>query len=663
MPELANRNEIIPRDKWWWVGLALLLLLVAWLYLRGYNVSLPYFANNDEAHHLLAAQHEIDFGHARGVFHEAYPPGIRTLNYLFLKHIKPVEAHHGTMLPALRLVSIGAWMLVIILVSFLGAMMARPLTGLMAAAVWIVNPWVVTRAHFALPDAYLTLFTLLALWLALVGCINQRRSFSTAAVYSLMLAIVFKTQALFTAPVVLLMPLLNWWRRPSRRNDSLKQVFWNCFRFAIFLFWLLLIFPTLEVDSIIYFPTSYSRIALPSLDSAWASLQNVLATFRLAQSWWIIAIACALLWRYRQRVNAVAILAVIFAGLAWLLGMSMFQIQGTRHYFAVGAISALAVSLGFTGALLLLEEALSRIAPRPPSRQIQHVKRILPVAVMLILLAASNWQSYIRSDALARSYSLPDRRNELTRYMDSSLEPGRFITDRRDTAWGIYRAFNRSWGGYDGAHDFPVAQEVNNLQAEPLETWRANGAVYAIVPYPPQAEDPAILSPDETVLLKNFPPDAGFRGPSMSVLRLYPMQFISDSRLGSLRLVGYDLNTSELSAGEDIVVRHYWRAERPTDSEMRVFNHLINQNGQIAAQADYVPLWDSRRPTTNWEDPDEVMLGREFTLSLPHDLPPGAYRLISGFYDPATGQRLRSPAGVDYVDIADIRVAPPNVEP
>ncbi len=389
----------------------------------------------------------------------------------------------------------------------------------------------------------------------------------------------------------------------------------------------------------------------------------MLATFRLAQSWWIIAIACALLWRYRQRVNAVAILAVIFAGLAWLLGMSMFQIQGTRHYFAVGAISALAVSLGFTGALLLLEEALSRIAPRSPSRQIQHVKRILPVAVMLILLAASNWQSYIRSDALARSYSLPDRRNELTRYMDSSLEPGRFITDRRDTAWGIYRAFNRSWGGYDGAHDFPVAQEVNNLQAEPLETWRANGAVYAIVPYPPQAEDPAIFSPDESVLLKNFPPDAGFRGPSMTVLRLYPMQHKRDAQLGSLRLIGFDLNTNELAAGEDIVVRHYWRAERPTDSEMRVFNHLINQNGQIAAQADYVPLWDSRRPTTNWEDPDEVMLGREFTLSLPHDLPPGAYRLISGFYDPATGQRLRSPAGVDYVDIADIRVAPPNVEP
>ena len=123
---------------------------------------------------------------------------MKTLNYLLLKHIKPVEAHHGTMLPALRLITISAWMLVIVLVALLGAMIAHPLTGLMAAAVWIVNPWVVERAHWALPDGYLTLFTLLALvagigrlfaWAAL--------SFSTAAVYSIMLAIVFKTQALF----------------------------------------------------------------------------------------------------------------------------------------------------------------------------------------------------------------------------------------------------------------------------------------------------------------------------------------------------------------------------------------------------------------------------------------------------------------------------------
>ena len=133
------RDEIIPRSPWWWLSLALLLILAGWLYLRGYNVSLPYIDHNDEPHHLLAGQHTIDFGHARGVFHEAYPPGTKTLAYLLLKHIKPVEAHHGTMLPALRLISITAWMLVIVLIALLGTMMVHPLAGLMAATYQLVS--------------------------------------------------------------------------------------------------------------------------------------------------------------------------------------------------------------------------------------------------------------------------------------------------------------------------------------------------------------------------------------------------------------------------------------------------------------------------------------------------------------------------------------------
>ena len=113
-----------------------------------------------------------------------------------------------------------------------------------------------------------------------------------------------------------------------------------------------------------------------------------------------------------------------------------------------------------------------------------------------------------------------------------------------------------------------------------------------------------------------------------------------------------------MPAGEDIVLRHYWRAESPTDSVLRVFNHLINGDGEITAQADYVPLWDARRPTTTWDDPAEIMLGREFVFSLPPDFPAGSYRLISGFYDPVSGERLLSADGADYLYIADVTVRP-----
>lgn len=645
--------QCIPRSKWWWLGLALLLLLASWLYLRGYNVSLPYIDHNDESQHLIAAQHIVDFGHENGV-HDQYPPGTKMLTYVLLKHIKPVEAQHVAMLPALRLITIAAWMLVIVMIALLGAMMMHPLTGLMAAAIWIVNRWVVERAHWLLPDGYLTLFTLLALWLALVGYMYGRRSFSTAAVYSIMLAIVFKTQALFVAPIVILMPLLNWWRMPADRKDAWQQTLWNCARFAVFLFWLLLIYPTLEADQIVYVSKSYGDISLPSLESAWASLNNVLRTFQSRESWLAVALAGVLLWRYRKRVNAVALFAVALAALAWLLGMSMVGYQHYRHYFAVGAIVALLYACSLTGLIYAGSEALSRLElPFLP----QLVRRLLVPSAILLLLATRLLPSYHRSDALAHNYTLPDRRNDLMSYMDTSLPPGKYISDRESPN---HKVFNRSWGGYNGLHDYPRAQDVWGLLDEPLSTWREKDAVYAIVPYPANADDPHIYFPDETVLLKSYPPDPRFRGPSMVVLRLYPMQYKSGGQLGPIRLVGYDLNASELAAGDDIVLRHYWRAHSPTASIHHVFNHLIDEDGEIVAQADYVPLWDDRRPTTSWHDPDEIMLGREFTLSLPPDLPPGRYQLVSGWFDPATWQRLISPDGTDFIHIADISVTQPE---
>ena len=142
----------------------------------------------------------------------------------------------------------------------------------------------------------------------------------------------------------------------------------------------------------------------------------------------------------------------------------------------------------------------------------------------------------------------------------------------------------------------------------------------------------------------------------MVVLRLYPMQYQTDQLLGPVRLVGYDINSTELQAGEDIVLRHYWRADHPTSTAHHVYNHLLDAASEIVSQTDYVPLWDSRRDTTSWDDPDEIMLGRNFTLNLPTDLPPGAYQLISGFYDPLTWQRLSSLEGADYLSITEITV-------
>ena len=369
-PESIIPKPALPRAKLWWLGLTLLLLLAGWLYFRGYNVSLPYFDHVDEPHHLLAAQHLIDDGSVRAVGHEAYPPGMSRLNYLLLKHVKPPEAHHGTMLPALRLITVSTWMLTVLVVALLGYMAAQPLTGLMAAAIWIVNPWVVERAHWALPDGYVTLFTLLSLWLALVGCIHKRRSFSTASIYILMLAIVFKTTALFVAPLCLFLPLAGLWRGSWDKSGAWRQIFWNCLRFAVFLFWLLLIHPTLEAHQIYNFPVTDRRITLPSLAAMSGYLIPVLLTFQPLHGWLGIALAGALSFRYRNQFNLLAIATLSLAALFWLLAFGILPVEGDqmRQFFAFGAMLSILYAVSLTGLTLLLDEALTCL---PPPRENQ----------------------------------------------------------------------------------------------------------------------------------------------------------------------------------------------------------------------------------------------------------------------------------------------------
>ena len=430
-PDSAMRKPLIPREKWWWLGLALLLLLASWLYFRGLHASLPFIEHLDEANNFLEAQHIIDMGHARGVYRDSYPPGMRSVIHPFLKYLKPEGAHHGTMIPPLRLITTGVWLLVILMIALLGAMSAHPVTGLMAAAIWIVNPWVVERARWVLPDGYLTLFTLLALWLALVGFAHRRRSFSTAAVYSLMLAIVFKTHAILVAPIVLLLPLLNHWRAPAWRKEALRQAFWNCARFAIFLAWLLILYPTLDAPKEIYqYPVTEFRFVLPSAQSMWQGLLELLLTFQPLASWLLATVCGGLLWRYRRHVNGVALLTIALSALAWMVGTHLLPTRGfhLRQYFAMGAMLAILCAAGLTGMLLALEEALTRLAPRS-SAWMTRGQYVLPPCILALFLIISLLPAYQQSDAQAHNFTLHDRRNDLMRYMDISLPPGKYISD------------------------------------------------------------------------------------------------------------------------------------------------------------------------------------------------------------------------------------------
>ncbi|MGD8996926.1 MAG: glycosyltransferase family 39 protein, partial [Anaerolineae bacterium] len=126
-----------------------------------------------------------------------------------------------------------------------------------------------------------------------------------------------------------------------------------------------------------------------------------------------------------------------------------------------------------------------------------------------------------------------------------------------------------------------------------------------------------------------------------------------------IRLVGYDVSSSSVSAGDALVVTLFWQREGRLDGDYHVFVHLMDGDELLGAQHDGVPV-QGERPTWTWQQ-DEV-LRDEHTLVTNPGLQSGTYTLSVGMYDyltkvrlPATGaDGKRWPA--DRVVLQDIQV-------
>jgi hypothetical protein len=117
----------------------------------------------------------------------------------------------------------------------------------------------------------------------------------------------------------------------------------------------------------------------------------------------------------------------------------------------------------------------------------------------------------------------------------------------------------------------------------------------------------------------------------------------ADVTLGHMvRLVGYDLDSSQARPGGSVWVTLYWQPLVPLARNYQVFTHLYD--GEMRGQHDGAPEC-AINPTTRWEpgqiipDPHEIEI---FT-----DSPPGPVPLLVGMYDLITRDRLAVPNSVD----------------
>ena len=102
-------------------------------------------------------------------------------------------------------------------------------------------------------------------------------------------------------------------------------------------------------------------------------------------------------------------------------------------------------------------------------------------------------------------------------------------------------------------------------------------------------------------------------------------------------LLGYDLSSEILSPGRTLQVTLYWQAQATAETSYTAFVHLLDATERVLTQRDQVPVGGAR-PTTGWIAGE--IIRDTYELTLPDDLPSGAYRLEVGLYDAATTDRL-----------------------
>ncbi|MBN1890626.1 MAG: phosphatase PAP2 family protein [Thermoflexales bacterium] len=117
----------------------------------------------------------------------------------------------------------------------------------------------------------------------------------------------------------------------------------------------------------------------------------------------------------------------------------------------------------------------------------------------------------------------------------------------------------------------------------------------------------------------------------------------------AIRLRGYDLDVSQVEAGQDVSLALYWQADGAVDHNYVVFVHVLGPDGEMLAQADRIAGADSF-PTSLWQA--GALVRNTFTLSLPPDARPGVYKIAVGLYN-AQG-RLPLAGGADHIVLAEL---------
>lgn len=132
-----------------------------------------------------------------------------------------------------------------------------------------------------------------------------------------------------------------------------------------------------------------------------------------------------------------------------------------------------------------------------------------------------------------------------------------------------------------------------------------------------------------------------------------PTQRLDAAWQDGIVLVGADTISPTVTGGATLSVRLVWSATAQPTRDYTLFVHLVDASGVPLAQNDRPPL-NNFYPTSAWQP--GIWVEETYVLQIPPTIAPGAYRLISGLYDPATNVRLLLANVTDAQELATVTI-------
>lgn len=231
------------------------------------------------------------------------------------------------------------------------------------------------------------------------------------------------------------------------------------------------------------------------------------------------------------------------------------------------------------------------------------------------LSARSRWQDILNEPIPETAILLSNDRNEIM-----PLWYYQYVENQRPDLLGLFPLIVPE----------PAYANVGRVLDQALASGRP---VYLIKPMP-GLELKADLTPTGSLVRATLP---GHPSPTHPVdVTLSQTILDSNPTPETIKLMGYDLSSATVRAGEPLTTTLYWQPAQSLAANYSSYVHLINSAGQGITQSDHQP-GGTFYPSSLWQ-PGETLRDRH-SLVIPSELPAGDYKLQAGlYYQPEPGQ-------------------------